>query len=333
MISEHEREQIHKNHPVHLRQVVFPTRASEVLLSWCENAAESRALGLTVFAKPLMGLTTAIQIVAAGWPHLHPDIPCVSIRAIDISKFNTKEFWTSIAVQIMLARTHWNNQDALRAGIVRNLAARAIGCASDRLLLIIDAAHRFISEALTQISILQDQLRDEGVHLVVLLAGHDSLKNIRDQLYDESRSEPIRRYFENENYFPGMRNAQDLRYFFESFDKTAFPVGSDWSLSRFYFCDSFDRGWRLDHEAPRAWSVFARHAEMEGLLTEIEMPYVVKSVCTLFDSAFKYGAQALSPDEQTWTAAIKSCGVVESRLLVAQLTRRNKPKVRGGYDG
>lgn len=325
MTSSDEHRQIRQNHPVFLRNINYPTRASEEMLALCESAIVSLSKGLVVLSKPLMGLTTAIRLVSGGWQALHPKVPLLVVRSITASKFDLRRFLTFLLSQIAPSLASGRDPDELRLRLQRNLASRALTMGSDRLLLIIDRAHGLMPEELSQLAALQDDLADGGIHLVVLLAGYQSLQTMRDGLHDEAREEPIRRYFENESRFYGVRNALDLKYFLESFDETRFPVGSEWPISRFYFRDAFDRGWRLWHEAPRAWSVISGLSAVDGEPLEVEMQYVTATVCSLLESGFNRGFEALPPDDDAWRRAVASSGLIQSRMLLSHLQAR-KPK-------
>jgi len=316
-------DEIRKTHPVRLRKITYPTRASEDLLVQFESAVLTRCKGLVVLSKPLMGLTTAIRIAAAGWPVLHPDIPIVVVRSTGAGKFVAKDFWTSLVMQVAPSLAAWAYPEVLRHRLLRNFTTRALASKADRLLLVIDRAHTMLSEELSQIALFQDDLTNEGIDLIVALTGHESLRTKREALHDEARDEPVRRYFEKEHCFYGIKSAYDLNYFFESFDEDRFPAGSDWPISRFYFRDMFDRGWRLGHESPRAWSVMAGFAGVNGEPVEVEMQYVTETVCALLESAYEHGFEALSPDDDAWKISVQSSGLIPSRTLMSQLATPN----------
>lgn len=319
-----ERDEIRKLHPVHLRNVIYPTKATEELLVWLESAILMRSRGLIVLSKPLMGLTTAIRLAANGWPILHPEIPMVVVRATGQSKFLPRGFWASLVTQAAPNLASDTNSEVLRHRLLLNFTTRTLSHGTDRLLLVIDCAHHMLPEELTQIAMFQDDLADDGIHLVVALAGHEQLQTIRDILHSEARDEPVRRYFENEHFFYGMRFAYDLKYFLESFDEDRFPANSEWPVSRFYFRDMFDRGWRLGDESSRAWSILEGLASMGVGTNEIEMSYIVSTVCALLESVYDRGFEALSPDDKAWKAAVQSSGLLQSRLMAAQLAPRKE---------
>lgn len=273
-----EHDELQKIHPVHLRKVIYPTKASEDLFVQLESAVLARAKGFVVLEKPLMGLTTAIRLAASGWKTLYSDIPFVVVRSSGAGKYTAHGFWASLVSQAIPNLASSRHQETLRLRLLHNFVARALSSKTDRILLVIDRAHYLHPEDLSQIAAFQDDLADEGIDLVVVLAGHESLRAMRDDLYEASRYEPVRRYFEKEHQLYGLRNAYDLKYFLESFDKDRFPAGSDWPISRFYYRDMFDGGWRLGHEAASAWSIIADFAGRKDDLIEVEMPYVAEMI-------------------------------------------------------
>lgn len=323
-----DRGEIWERHPVKLRQITYPTQASEHLLRSCEHAIRARTKGFVVVSKPLMGLTTALRILVAGWPKLYSGIPIALVRSPGATVYHPVRFWSSLVTQLIPNLATWRNPDALRLGLLRNLLTRANAHDSDRLLLIVDRAHTLLPEELLQLAVFQDDLADEGTNLVVALAGYESLRTIRDCLHDEAREEPVRRYFENEHYLYGIRSSQELAYFLESFDKCRFPQGSEWPISRFCFPKAFDRGWRLWHEAARAWSIFSGYAIREGEPAEVEMQYVTETACSLLESAYQRGSGALPPDEDAWRIAVQSSGLISSRAMLSQMPESKAPRRR-----
>lgn len=326
LFDQAQRDAVREGHPVHLRQIRYPTKSSEDLLAQLEAAVSAKKNGFVITSKPLMGLTSAIRLVADGWKELRPDTPFVTVRSDGAMQFKASSFWASLVGQVGLSMASLRDSEALRLGLLRNLTTKALECKSDRLVLVIDRAHSMLTEGLSQMSLLQDDLGGDGIHLIVVLAGYQSLRTIRSSLHSEGRDEPLLRYFANEVSFHGMRDAYDLSYFLESFDRQRFPPGSDWTLSRFYFRDAFDRGWRLAHESPRAWSVLASHVLMSGELAEIEMQYVAEAICALLESVYERGFGALPPDDDTWRRAVESSGLVQSRMLMNQLAVPNKSR-------
>jgi len=318
------RDEIRKEHPVHLRNIVYPTNATEEFLVQLESAILTRSRGLVFLSKPLMGLTSAIRLAAEGWSKLHPDIPMVVVRATGRGKFVSRGFWATLVIQAAPNLASDVNPEVLRRRLLLNFTTRALSHGSDRLLLVIDCAHHMQPEELTQIAMFQDDLADDGVNLVIALAGYEQLQAMSGILHNEARDEPVRRYFENAHFFFGMRNAYDLKYFLESFDEDRFPADSEWPVSRFYFRDMFDRGWRLGQESSRAWSILESFASMNGDASEIEMPYIARTVCALLESVYDRGFEALSPDNEAWKVAVQSSGLIQSRLMAAQLALRKE---------
>jgi hypothetical protein len=322
MTSNDERDAIFQMHPVHLRRVAFATRSSEELHATIDVAIRSRSKGMVVLAPPLTGLTTAMRMISGGWSELHPTVPLVLVRQAALGKFDYVRFWRSTVGQIAPMLEFGRSPEALRRRLLQNLATRCLKLKSDRLVFVVDSAHNLLAEEITQLTNFQDDLADDGVFMTLVMQGYPSLTTIRDALHDEARDEPVRRYFEKEHRFFGIRTAEDLMYFLESFDKTRFPLKSEWTVSRFFFRDAFDRGWRLAHEAARAWSVVAQAAATAKVTTEVEMQYVTEIVCTVLEKAYARGANALPPDDTKWMEAVKSSGLLEARALMAHLNNR-----------
>lgn len=319
---------LRKRHPVSLRQAVFPTKASEELFAQCQASVSVLRKGMVVVAEPLSGLTTAIRLIAQGWQVACPDIPMVVIRAPAMGKIDATPFLRAFSGRSqrgIYARSKWN-EEILRLGISRSLTTEALSRQSDRLLLIVDQAHNMSSAALSQLGVLQDELGSDQIHLVVILAGHPSFMQMREELHADARLEPMRRYFEIEMRFSGVRSAQDLSYFLESFDNTEYPIGSEWPMSRFYYRDAYDRGWRLWQEASNAWASFERMAMVSADRLEIEMHYVLPAICTLLESALDHGYAALPPDREAWQLAIESSGFIESQRAKSRFINRTQEK-------
>lgn len=49
-------------------------------------------------------------------------------------------------------------------------------------------------------------------------------------------------------------------------------------------------------------------------------------ICTLLESAYQYGFEALSPDSDGWRMAVQSSGLIHSRALVDCLVKQNPKK-------
>jgi hypothetical protein len=172
--------------------------------------------------------------------------------------------------------------------------------------------------------LIQDEVGEEGVSLMVVLAGYPILRSIREERITGISQEPIRRYFEMSYSFRGICGVEDLRYFLESFDTTVYPEDSNWQFTRFYFPQAYERGWRLWHEAQTAWSIFQQMACVEVDELEIEMPYIQTAIFNLLEAAYAHGSGALPPDIEAWKAAVLHSGFIESQTLKTNVPDRKE---------
>jgi hypothetical protein len=264
--------------------------------------------------------------MAYGWQQLQPRIPVFLARSPGSANYNSSELWPFLFTHVNQNLARSCDSKRSRLALLRYFVSRIGECSGDRLLLIIDRAHTLHSEELQQLAAFQDDLADENGYAIIALAGYESLRMTCENLHSQGLEEPIRRYFENEHLFYGIRNSQELAYFLESFDNVCYPAESNWPISRFFYPEAFDRGWRLLHEAPRAWSIIRGFADQEGDFCDVEMQYVTEIICGLLENAYLHRGRSLPPDDDAWRAAIASSGLTASRTMKARLLSRNVSK-------
>jgi len=319
-----ERDDLHRQHPVHRRSVRVTTTATQYVFDELRAAVECRRWGLTFVARPRAGLSTALQLGALALIAHDATLPVGLILAGRHKNTSDGPFWASIASQLAPRLTTTRHPDELKNRLAEHLVTRVLETANDRVLLIVDRAHDLTSHQLSLLTELQDSLNLAEVRLTLALGGHAQLLARRDELYQQGVLEPYRRLFDRTLPVSGAKSPEDLAYFLESFDTTHFPEGTGPTYAQFYFPEAYARGWRLHGEASRLWSAFVRVLEPYDKVVDVEMDYVSQTVCSVLDDAFRHGSKALPPSDDRWEAAARASGVLTARVLQADAKKSAK---------
>ncbi len=324
-LDESERDHIYSMHPVHKRTFEFDTKSADALYQELVSVTEHRVSGITVTARSRMGLSTALRLAASALAELSDRLPVCLVTGIR-TRANDVAFWASIIGQIAPPLRHVGDAVALQQALELNLAARALSGGDNRAVLIIDRAHDLTGHQLSLLTMLQDGVEQQGVRLIIALAGNSTLLSKRDDLIQSGSLEPVRRFFDRERRFSGIRDADELSFALRDFDERVYPADSNNFITRFYYQDAFDRGFRLAHESAHLWSVLYSLVQPYEDAVEVEVEYVMQTVCATLEESYPKGRGALQPDESIWRRHAEATSILSARRLEQQRQAEKKGK-------
>ncbi len=320
-MTDSEREQIYARHPVKNRDIEFATTSGEYVFQELRDALTKGLAGVTFIGAPRSGLSVALRLAAAGIESALPEVPLCHVFAGARRPIKETSLWTAILAKTGPTGPASRDSQVLRERLRINLEKRARHNRCDRVLLLIDRAHELEASQCLQLALLQDELWLERIRLVVCLGGYEALRGLRDDMAQSGDMDPVLRWLANERSFSGLRSAADLQYFMSSFDDEVYPKEGGYTYTEFFFPSRYREGWRLAHDAPKAWSAFVAEDSKFSKETTIEMAYAAQAVCNVMDAAYLRGTD-WTTDEGAWGDAVRSSGLIEARTLASQLARK-----------
>ena len=123
--------------------------------------------------------------------------------------------------------------------------------------------------------------------------------------------------------FRGIRSVVDAATCLKSYDEHAYPAGSQWSFTRYYYPYAFESGLRLEAGAHLLWNAFADAHRQAALAGEVEIPmeYFSRAVEAVLLDGLLQDAVDFQLTERHWAAVVKHCGYVASEQAIERNTR------------
>ena len=157
--------------------------------------------------------------------------------------------------------TYQNSADLL----ARFLMAQAVQAGSKSCLLFVDEAQMLTVMQMRYLLEIWNEMRQEGIILVTVMVGQEGLNSLKKLTSEEDHGAVVARFFVKKYVLGGLHTVKDLKNYLAAYDtKLTFPVGSNWSYSRFFCKKAFDAGWRLESEADRLWKSLIKCSRAES---------------------------------------------------------------------
>lgn len=301
-------------HPVfrHKYTVITPMieRIYGEIVRWIRNGIP----GGYVQGPSRLGKTKLRRFLALALPLQIPRVVIYTMTAHKYDHPSENVFFADLlrATKHAMAKsgTSAQKRDRLTEGMVG--AAGASG--QDRIILIIDQAHRMLDLHFDWLVDLYEDLDDRGVELFVLLIGEPSLTSMYEEFRRSGQMQIIGRFMAGQIEFTGIRRKADLRACLDCYDqKSRFPENTDWTFSRYYLPDAFSGGWRLTNHAAAFWSAFEevyRSAACTGAM-EIPMQFFARAVDRFLLEASAAGGRAESISQAQLVQFVRDTKIVE----------------------
>jgi hypothetical protein len=162
---------------------------------------------------------------------------------------------------------------------------------------------------------VHDALDRQQIKLFTFLVGQQELLAQKTALQIAGKTQIFARLMVEELAFHGIRNAEDVATCLNGYDQTAYPVGTQWSFTRFYVPQAFDVGYRLVSDAATLWNSFeaAHHKASLPCRLEIPMESFARAVEVVLKDSELMDAPGYCPDQSLWAYAVRRSGYVQSR--------------------
>lgn len=114
----------------------------------------------------------------------------------------------------------------------------------------IDDAQRLVEIHYDWLMDLYNDLDHYGITLTTILVGQKELVHQRSAFISGDKFQIVGRFMSHEYQFKGIENLNNLRICLTGYDDYCeYPTNSNWSFTKYFFSESFTRGYRLHHSA------------------------------------------------------------------------------------
>jgi hypothetical protein len=162
---------------------------------------------------------------------------------------------------------------------------------------------------------VHDALERKGIRMLTLSVGQPQLLNVKSALRHSGQTQIVLRFMITEMRFDGLRSADDFATCLQAYDEAEYPLGSNWTYTRFFFPMAWSGGLRLVDQAGHLWAAFHRAHRLAGFQFEMEVPmqYFAYAVEIAFSENMHQDSQAFVFGPEIWDDA-----VLEASYVAAQ---------------
>jgi hypothetical protein len=306
------------SHPIETGKYLLSTNEIDRMYQTVIQWVESRLPGAIIFGRPRLGKTRAISYLIKCLPQdFGENTPIFHIRCRRYKNVNENFFFEDLLASVGHSLFEKGKSNMKRTRLLRFLVERAVSSGNNRIIFFIDDAQRLVEIYYDWLMDLYNELDHCGITLTTILVGQKELVHQRTAFISGEKFQIVGRFMSQEYQFKGIENSDDLRICLMGYDDYCeYPISSNWSFTKYFFSDSFMRGYRLQQSAEDLFQVFVDLRREYGLPQKVEIP--MQYVTLTIEYALKrFGNNNLdlpAIEKSHWEEAINSSGYIQSEL-------------------
>jgi hypothetical protein len=247
-------------HPVVRRRYTLATPMVMSVMGAAVTWIKNGITGGIIEGNPRLGKTKLRRYLMNIIPNEIPRVLVFSLIARRYAVPSERVFFgdllKAVGHRMHMEGTAPQRRDRLTESVVR-LVKRS---GQTRVVLIVDQAHNLQTIQYEWLIDFFDEINEAGVELFVLLVGQRELSAISDDLKRSGKTQIVGRFMVGRAEFFGITTHNELKECLACYDdKTAYPEGTAWSFTRYFFKEAFPTGWRLSSLSGILWKLFSEN--------------------------------------------------------------------------
>lgn len=305
-------------HPMLDQRYVVPTQEikdfKDIVFDW----VVARKSGLYASGLHRQGKTTAMN---QAIEQLQSDLPFVAFlsfsgqRGINQTKSAFCRHLLSLWGYDSLARERGSQPERLLANFLMLQCSLVNG---RQCVIFIDEAQLLSIQHYRYLLEIWNDLRAHGFILCTVLVGQPDLKLLKTLTDESDHGAVVSRFFVKNYEFGGIKSQTMLAGFLRHYDQDlTYPSGSTWTYSRFFLQQAFDRGWRLEAEAPLFWDALLGITQSKASAirtTGFRLAWIVDAIHSFLLDGMPQDSKSFRGSVQMWEECILS-GADETSIL------------------
>lgn len=269
-----------ETHPVSKQNYIVSTPSINELYRRVKKCIKLRVPGAIVYAMTRFGKTYAARYVALS---LKTDFPRLVTMTFSCHKKKTPSE-SSFFTNLLSAIGHENAESGLayqKRIRLRNKLIELLEASKQNILVVfVDEAQKLQLEEYEWLREVHDELEERGFRMITFLIGQPQLKNQKTAMKEARHTHIVGRFMIDDIEFRGVCSAEEAASCLQGYDTACFPTDSDWTYTRFFLPQAWEKGVRLVDQAACLWQQFKDAHEEAGFRTPVEVPmtYFARSV-------------------------------------------------------
>jgi hypothetical protein len=284
------------SHPAMLQSYILATPSINEAYKHVSRCIRTRIPGSLVYAVTRYGKSYFIKYAMAMIAQDFPGIVALSFGCVKRRKPSESGFFSLLLESAGHAKCTGSVSDK-RGRFQHKLLDLLKKSKQRRLVLFADEAQKLELEEYEWLREVHDELERKGSRTTTFLVGQPKLVNRKNSFRTSGEAQIVARFMIEEARFHGLRSRNDVQVCLRGYDTSIFPVGSEWSFTRFFVPKAWSAGYRLENCATDVWSCFHEVHKELGVPTGFEIPM------TYFARSVEHLLTDIAPDVDDWAAA------------------------------
>ena len=315
-LSDADRIQLMRNHPVFKRKFTFPTPPVRRAFDIVAKVVATGASGCSFAAYPRFGKSCATDYLKEKLIEAFPGLLVVQFNAHDDARNTPNQFFADLLEQSRFAGGIPERRAHMRERTVRAWWVTATSNQSDTIVLLGDEMQHLRPNEFTWIIDLMNDLHKMDVRVIGVFFGQPELAHLRTLLKQTHRGDILGRFMSRFYSFHGIAGAAELSEVMMCYDdpsQGAYPANSGCCFTRFFLPNAYDHGWRLASCASDLWECFREGAvprlsapnQVEKLM--VGMEWVAGAIQEMFARFTDFDAPHFRLSLEHWRDAVNNC--------------------------
>jgi len=188
-----------------------------------------------------------------------PGIVTYSMPCHKVVKPTELAFFSELCVAANFLLALDETARVMRRSLVQFIVGEVRNSGQNRVVLFPDEAQHLTAMHYAWLIDLYNDLDEKGVDCSVILFGQSELYDIRNDFLTSGKDNIVGRFMAEAFELTGLRNVAAVEDCLKCYDDPeiiAYPLGSDWSYTRYFFPGAYGCGWRLQPLAQSIWDSF-----------------------------------------------------------------------------
>jgi hypothetical protein len=277
-LSKDEREAMLANHPVVKRNYTILTPAISATYNLFRDRVWRRRTGTVLVARPRVGKTWCAKAIRSSLHEEFPSIYQTFLIAEDSSNSRRSGIVTDLMDAEQLPIPSRPNQQVIFSHLITHIETCVAARAGDQFLLVVDEMQLFVESDLKQLLVIHNRLQERGITMTTLGFAQPEISNLHAALKASHAYNLIGRFLAEPIRFEGCSSCDELKVILIAYDgKKYYPIGSDWSYTRFFYPEAYRAGFRLEEYSETLWDMMLEAAHQMHTQS-IPMEYLTRVV-------------------------------------------------------
>ncbi len=305
-------------HPIETGRYLIPTNMIYNLYSEVEKWISNRTPGAIFYGRPRLGKTKAIEYIKKVLSVDYETLPVFHICSIESPTISEDNFFAHFLQEVGHNLYSSGKSYVKRDRLIKFLVSQGEMSHHKRVVLFIDDAQRLKEKQYEWLMDMYNQLDKHGVSMSAILVGQTELMYQKSAFIQARMHQIIGRFMVHEYRFTGAKDVNDIRNCLIGYDSDSeYPIGSQWSFTKYYFPEAFEQGLRLESFADELYQLFTeiRYEYKITKHTDIPMLYLTLTIEYALKTYGSNGYNVEWPTISQWKEAIEYSGFIQAEKM------------------